>query len=181
MAGFASKPVARVPRGMHPVAHSPLKWLGSVLTGWFPLSQLLQRGPGNLPVMWDSYISGLDQVDSFSSISTTPVPPVINQQNQLKAGNCSAPYLWEDKWEADSCVRSCCQSTALGVYRPFLSCGIMSMQEVWQELGLDLHPVHAQNKSPEHRTLLHIHLWQTLVCCSSTPKCSCFQGLYFLN
>lgn len=75
MAGFASKPVARVPRGIHPVAHNPLKWLDSLLTGWFPLSRLLQQGPGNTLVMWDSYISGLDQVDSFSSTSTAPLPP----------------------------------------------------------------------------------------------------------
>lgn len=57
-----------------------------------------------MPVMWDSCISGLDQVGSFSSISTTPVSPVVNQQSQLKGENCSAPFLWQDKWEGDSCV-----------------------------------------------------------------------------
>lgn len=71
-------------------------------------------------------------------------------------------------------VRSCCRSTSLGVCRPIPSCGIMSMQGVWQELALVLHPVHAQNKSLQHRTLLHSHLWQTLVCCPPAPKCSCF-------
>lgn len=65
-------------RGIHRVACSPLKWLGLVLTGWFPLSPLLQRGLGNMPVMWDSYISSLDQVDSFFSFVLLPV---VNQQS----------------------------------------------------------------------------------------------------
>lgn len=117
-----------------------------------------------MPVMWDSYISGWQLFFYFHH----PLPPVVNQQSQLKAGKCCAPFCGKVGGRVTAGFGSCCWSIALGLDRPIPSWGIISMQRLWQELALVLHPVHAQNKSPEHRTLLHSHLWHTLVCCSPT-------------
>lgn len=178
MAGFASKHAARVPGGIHPVAHGPLKWLGSALTGWFPLSRPLQRGPGNMPVMWDSYISGLDQVDSFSSISTKPLPTVVNEQSQLKAGNCSAPFLWEDVGWWQLCLGPAANPLLWDFTAPSLLWHFIHAEGLaGAGFGLASSP-----RSKQESWVQNFGAQSPLVDSGvSPPKMPCFQGLYFAN